>query len=1120
MRRRLGLWAIFALAGALPGGAWALSGTFLNNTGTALADATVSLVNAAKQTATDNAGHFAFAGLSSGVTSRTVLGEPALTGNRISFTATAATQASVSLYAIDGSLIAHKEALVPAGTQSIDLPDAGGRHQFAIVRFSAGGKARSFRCLLGEGIASKSGSSSSASPFLLASGLSASTARTAAKDSAVDTLVVSKTTGDVTSTRKLLVWSYADSVNTYLSDGKQILIIDPSNDNDGDGISNYDERYRYHTNAELFDTDGDGVDDYTEIKNGTDPLVADIPDFSFAMTNYPVIVANYSKTVGSESNKTISSGGEYSNSSTFSEQSQATASAEEAIELGIESTEGAEVGTETKATASFTESFKSTTTFGFSVSQTLGAEWSKTASSNWDEAQSTTSSAGETISGGDIKVKIKFTNHSDVAFTIQNPHVSLSATGYDLSTLSTQIGDLTTTDGAITLPSKGTASAIFSATINNANLIEKLAYYSTSLVAQLSNYEIVISGTTTDTMMTNVYRRTTLVTIDPGWYAKDASVKKKHIAKRSIYNDFYTSLLDRYQGNTLYGILAAAKDTPTLDSTKGRFGIFSIRGLKNGEYRGSWGVIVQKTNDSVSIYSPSIISYDPRRISVDTTAYVTVVYSADQDSDGLSGRIEAALGTSDLNRDSDSDGISDSAECAGWKRSGGTTTWVTDPRLKDTDGDGISDLIDPDPLTAEATPTDSTVILTSLLISPLQGSSWSPSSLSSGKNDTLAVNSILRGTSKISLTFKHPVKKIFLSVDGGDSVVTDVASSTGADSSVTYTLNIPLAIGSNAFNVTIYSKSGTYRKQLRLTGIQRRLARSVTSEAITVEKPALNLQGKAANITMSLSKIKAKDSLVSGVYLFRTRTFAVPVVSSDSAKIRQADNLGDSGNATKSLSVGNIVVGLDGQNNQYTLVHVFTDDQTFTDSTLGRDSDYVYFPYVFNSTKTYLTAPSTEGAYYIPNRDITIDSVVLSEKCLYGWLGSSSWNTIMRAYVVVNGDTTYSDKNLWLNNGDSTSLKIPASGNIADRASIKFPYIYSQFVRLDVSTWKDDAILPFFLETPYITHPSGTIAGATNQNWTGDGTQWTYVTSDGPAAAGGHDYFRNHLRIYWHYQAN
>ena len=139
MRRRLGLWAIFALAGALPGGAWALSGTFLNNTGTALADATVSLVNAAKQTATDNAGHFAFAGLSSGVTSRTVLGEPALTGNRISFTATAATQASVSLYAIDGSLIAHKEALVPAGTQSIDLPDAGGRHQFAIVRFSAGG---------------------------------------------------------------------------------------------------------------------------------------------------------------------------------------------------------------------------------------------------------------------------------------------------------------------------------------------------------------------------------------------------------------------------------------------------------------------------------------------------------------------------------------------------------------------------------------------------------------------------------------------------------------------------------------------------------------------------------------------------------------------------------------------------------------------------------------------------------------------------------------------------------------------------------------------------------------------------------------------------------------------
>ncbi|MEI6287967.1 MAG: hypothetical protein WCP18_00050 [bacterium] len=44
-----------------------------------------------------------------------------------------------------------------------------------------------------------------------------------------------------------------------------------SKDTDGDGLSDYDELYKYHTSQFLEDTDGDGIFDGQEIKDGTDP---------------------------------------------------------------------------------------------------------------------------------------------------------------------------------------------------------------------------------------------------------------------------------------------------------------------------------------------------------------------------------------------------------------------------------------------------------------------------------------------------------------------------------------------------------------------------------------------------------------------------------------------------------------------------------------------------------------------------------------------------------------------------------------------------------------------------------------------------------------------------------
>lgn len=44
-------------------------------------------------------------------------------------------------------------------------------------------------------------------------------------------------------------------------------------DNDRDGINNYDELYKYKTNPNSKDTDGDGYDDKTEIDHGYSPLI-------------------------------------------------------------------------------------------------------------------------------------------------------------------------------------------------------------------------------------------------------------------------------------------------------------------------------------------------------------------------------------------------------------------------------------------------------------------------------------------------------------------------------------------------------------------------------------------------------------------------------------------------------------------------------------------------------------------------------------------------------------------------------------------------------------------------------------------------------------------------------
>ena len=68
-------------------------------------------------------------------------------------------------------------------------------------------------------------------------------------------------------------FSYAVAPASTVAPGQDLSSVAAlkNKDTDGDGLSDYDEIYVYHTSPYLEDTDGDGFSDYEEVKNGTDP---------------------------------------------------------------------------------------------------------------------------------------------------------------------------------------------------------------------------------------------------------------------------------------------------------------------------------------------------------------------------------------------------------------------------------------------------------------------------------------------------------------------------------------------------------------------------------------------------------------------------------------------------------------------------------------------------------------------------------------------------------------------------------------------------------------------------------------------------------------------------------
>lgn len=1122
---------------------WSLTGTLKDNNNNALSGAEVYLTNANLTDTTDAAGMFSFTSLpviNTGKTGAPRFSEPVLQSGKIGFSLEQKGNVEYRVFSVRGACLYHYKGNLDAGVHHFPLFQRGTEPAKGVyiisfkspdiittLKYNSAGKT-----LISHSIFSKSLNNK---PFT-----TAKSGKPADSTKAIDTLVIKKTIGDVTSLRKIKIYNYNDDINSssYTSNGLQMVILDPSNDNDADGLTNFEERYMYHTNAELADSDGDGISDFAEIQNHTNPRIADYPFVSFVAKSNPVVVATYSKTIEEQTGRDISSGGDYSVSNEFTAQQTVNASVSVAIMFGFEagSSSGAFDGCVNGSV---------TGTVGAGWGMTWGSTNSETMSRNWSTTESYARSNGASIEGGRIKIEIELINNSNVNITLVNPMIRLSTTESGVSTLGTEIGELTLFSGdglsdnnlvsIPFMPGSNKVTRLFGINLSNPDIIEKVAKNSCGLKAQLTNIVFQTSLGAIDTLMANVYRRTTEVTVDYGT-ASTKKIVKKNVLSRSVYNEFYHDLTDRYIASTIFDLISEIGAVPVVATDSGKAGITAVDGVKNGDLpAGNWSIALQVAPDSVQIYSSSLKDYDPRTIRVGNTTILSCVYDADKDGDGLPDRVEAALGTCDTCVDSDGDNISDRDEFTGWRRTTdpATTKWKTNPVLKDSDHDGINDYADPDPLTAAISSLDSTVTIAKLILSSSQGTTWTAPAITDSITN-LTVNEIMRGPAKLTLIYSHPVYGTVIECKGkGDTVKTT------ADS---ISCTLPFTLGTNSVEITTYSKNGTSRKKIVLGGIERRLARINLNNTnqFAVSAPSADKLGIVANCYIGADSILALDPLISKIMLMR---IAVDGMQANDTNRYLTQDLGDSGNGDPELKVGGSTLGKTTPGNLYSLRYLDKVNGYFSDTGLAHDSNYVYslYSYANSGSKSYYTAPvSTNGITYINERNIVVDSLVFFMSCSNNWGGSANWHCSIRKFHQVDMDwvpevTTdrwiYKDQDFtysfitggWEMNTEG-SIPIVADWNV-DYGALTIPSFsnHSSWQTLQLYCNKNPLTYNQIVRKNNFTCPSTDNGKTTSVNWTygtlttGSYTKpgWYYHWYDGANA--------NHnigFQIYWKYKYN
>ncbi len=509
------------------------------------------------------------------------------------------------------------------------------------------------------------------------------------------------------------------------------LWLDTDSDSGGSPLL-YDgsELFFYGTSPRLPDTDGDNISDRDEILgNTTNPLVSEVPKPFIIIDDDTVDIrlnVTYSAEQGGASN--FSARLSQANTSGLSRSdavaNQISVEASLSVTAGVEATAGLppSASVSASATASVTAGYtrQNTTTFDSSSSQTAQREY--------EEYLSHTFNRSETSSSGRLSVNVTIRNEGTVSFQMSNLSLAALKRNPANPTNLQTVATLTPTIPAITLaPNQEVGPILVANDTVNPDIIKDLLAQPSGLVFKVLTFDLINDAGQNYAFLTQTnLNRTAGVTIDYG----NGTVEKHRVATNVRLNPNATpagvtmkEVLTKYLRTDSQVGVAYAVGT---NSVTHRQVLTSVKGVTTGVGgpRRFWfvaGTSDRQTNPTNDFETIVLLPGDQ----------IYLIFARDDDDDKLLDREEMLYGSSDSLVDTDGDGLSDFFEIrTGWlvnapvpgypkkvypdarftdsDGDGWSDTMefskLTDPRVGDTDQDGILDAIDSDPLVRTNTP--------------------------------------------------------------------------------------------------------------------------------------------------------------------------------------------------------------------------------------------------------------------------------------------------------------------------------------------------------------------------------------------------------------------------------
>jgi hypothetical protein len=515
-------------------------------------------------------------------------------------------------------------------------------------------------------------------------------------------------------------------------------------DKDSDGLPDHLEK-KYGTAINRADTDYDGYSDCDEIINKAynieearlsfNPLIADLPSLDVSLVSAPFI-----EVLWSESNiQSVSAGKEVSEQSTEGiSQSQGgaeTASNELSSTIGASATVGTEVGlTSVSVSAEVTASYEQASTSSNSTTVNWNEERVRENSRALSQIENRERTTGKSAEKGRITMAVRLKNTGNITVTVGE----MLLTAYMTEPRTNNLIPLGVflperSDFETTLIPQSEITLVLRADDVSVATTKSLLKDSRSLIVEPTSFQLFDrDGKAFAHNMTGVLATTSQIIIDygqipqvagPSYESYRVAVAHNQNGKTSVADILTNVLKVNFETGLTEWCNVTITNSGECESpeTIGP-GLLMMRGVSiDGNLPGYWSVSLSTlSEDGLGLRQRENWTitngdeYDFDKIYLRPRDVLSFVYVTDADRDGLGDRSEYLLGTNPRRKDSDYDGLTDLIETFGYvekyrtlidtsfKQSTSLISTgessiiayrevITDPALKDTDGDSVSD---------------------------------------------------------------------------------------------------------------------------------------------------------------------------------------------------------------------------------------------------------------------------------------------------------------------------------------------------------------------------------------------------------------------------------------------